>query len=147
VVCGGDLFIAGRRRDMVIVNGQNYFPEDIEAAAAEVEGIFRRHVVAVADAERERMLVVVEAVRSADARELGAAVRRRVAERTGVGAVEVRVVAPRWLPRTTSGKWQRAAVRQLLGERSPAGGAAAPGDESASAAVEAQSDTRKETLR
>jgi fatty-acyl-CoA synthase len=115
----GDLFVTGRRKEMIIVHGQNFFPEDVEAIARNVPGVYRRRCVAVAgqaDDGCEYAAVIVESAGPAD--EIRAEVARRVAAELGLAQVRVHVVKPRWLTRTTSGKWQRAlaAKRVAAGE-------------------------------
>jgi fatty-acyl-CoA synthase len=114
-----DLFVTGRLKEMIIVHGQNFFPEDVEAIARNVPGVYRRRCVAVAeqtDDACERAAVIVESASAAD--EIRAEVARRVAAELGLAQVRVHVVKPRWLTRTTSGKWQRAlaAKRVAAGE-------------------------------
>lgn len=128
LVLDGDLFVAGRRKEMVVVNGCNYFPEDVEAVARTVPGVFRGNCVAVAvpDAEyegRERIGVIVEdgangvsGVSTTARADLARRVRERVVAEVGVAAVEVYVVDRHWLTRTTSGKWQRLAAAGRLAE-------------------------------
>jgi acyl-CoA synthetase (AMP-forming)/AMP-acid ligase II len=115
----GDLFVTGRLKEMIIVHGQNFFPEDVEAIARNVPGVYRRRCVAVAeetDDGCECAGVIVESAGAAD--EIRAQVARRVAAELGLAQVRVHVVKPRWLTRTTSGKWQRAlaAKRVAAGE-------------------------------
>jgi fatty-acyl-CoA synthase len=115
----GDLFVTGRLKEMIIVHGQNFFPEDVEAIARNVPGVYRRRCVAVAeqtDDGSECAGVIVESAGPAD--EIRAEVARRVAAELGLAQVQVHVVKPRWLTRTTSGKWQRAlaAKRVAAGE-------------------------------
>jgi fatty-acyl-CoA synthase len=115
----GDLFVTGRLKEMIIVHGQNFFPEDVEAVASNVPGVYRRRCVAVAeqtDDGCEYAGVIVESAGAAD--EIRAEVARRVVAELGLAQVRVHVVKPRWLTRTTSGKWQRAlaARRVAAGE-------------------------------
>jgi fatty-acyl-CoA synthase len=80
----------------------------VEAIAREVPGVYRRRCVAFAEedgAGSESAGVIVEATGPAD--EVRAEVTRRVAAELGLARVHVHVVKPRWLTRTTSGKWQR----------------------------------------
>lgn len=115
----GDLFVTGRLKEMIIVHGQNFFPEDVESIAGNVPGVYRRRCVAIAeqaDDGSECAAVIVESAGSPD--EIRAEVARRVAAELGLARVRVQVVKPRWLTRTTSGKWQRAlaAKRVAAGE-------------------------------
>jgi len=114
-----DLFVAGRLKEMIIVHGQNFFPEDVEAIARNVAGVYRRRCVAVAEQDddgSEYATVIVESASAAG--EIRAEITRLVAAELGLAQVRVHVVKPRWLSRTTSGKWQRAlaAKRVAAGE-------------------------------
>lgn len=111
----GELFVTGRLKEMIIVHGQNFFPEDVEAIARNVPGVYRQHCVAVAgetDDGVECAGVIVES--AGPAGEIRAEVARRVAAELGLAQVRVHVVKPRWLTRTTSGKWQRALAAKRL---------------------------------
>ncbi|WP_019930255.1 AMP-binding protein [Nocardia sp. BMG111209] len=120
----GELFIAGRAKEMIIVNGHNLFPQDVEEVARTVPGVHRRRCVAVAvhDAETEHILVAAEC----DDPEQGPAVERRIravvvdALGVGAGAIRVAILAPGSIPRTTSGKWQRSLVRSRFATVAPA---------------------------
>ncbi|MEU9640302.1 AMP-binding protein [Streptomyces tendae] len=115
----GDLFVTGRTKDMVIVRGQNYFPDDIEAVAREVPGVYRKRCVAFSDTEgdgREVVRVVVEAAPQQADDDLGAEIAARVVREMDFTDVRVHLVKPRWITRTTSGKWQRARTRERLAE-------------------------------
>jgi len=114
---GGELYICGRKKDMIIVNGRNYYPQDIEWAVAEVEGIRTGSVVAFgspAEDGSERLVVVAETREPADKHaELDAAVRVRVHEVVGLHPGDVRILAIGAIPKTTSGKLKRAETRSL----------------------------------
>ncbi|MBP2479357.1 acyl-CoA synthetase (AMP-forming)/AMP-acid ligase II [Crossiella equi] len=114
----GELFVTGRKKEMIIVRGENFFPEDVEMVAREVPGVHRRRCVAFADETEdgaECVAVAVEAVTGrVDAEELAAAVRARVTAELGISPVRVHVLAPRSLPNTTSGKWQRGLTKQMV---------------------------------
>jgi len=113
VFVGEDLVITGRSKDIIIVNGQNYYPHDIEEIAAEVEGLDLGKVVVAGTrthASRTEELVVFTLFRrDMDTfRLLAEKVRVRIGEQTGL---EVdRVIPVRKIPKTTSGKVQRAAL-------------------------------------
>jgi len=65
----GELYVTGRLKEMLIVHGQNFFPEDVEAIAREVPGVYRRRCVAFAgeaDDGQEYAGVIVESARPAD---------------------------------------------------------------------------------
>ncbi len=117
----GDLYIAGRRKEMAIVHGRNIFPEDVEAVARDVPGVYRGRCVAAPISARdgtELVALVVETELSAPEHPgLVDAVRRRVAAAMDLHAVRIHIVNPHWLTRTSSGKWQRLqAVRAAAAE-------------------------------
>ncbi len=123
----GELYVTGRRKEMVVVHGQNFFPDDVETVARTVPGIYRGRCVAFADTDDEggeRIGVIVETAE--DAATVSEAVRRRIAAEVDLPRVAVYPVKPRWIPRTTSGKWQRVLAARLLAEG--AGGTAGAKD-------------------
>jgi fatty-acyl-CoA synthase len=118
---GGDLFVTGRRKEMIVVNGQNFFPDDVEHVIRDIPGVYRRRCVAFPDSDddEERVGVIVE-TRARDEDELAVlrqTIRHVVASEIGLSRLRVHLVDPRWIPRTTSGKWQRAKAAQMLKER------------------------------
>ncbi len=119
----GQLYIAGRRKEMVIMYGRNYFPDDAEAIARDVAGVFRHHCVAFADSmpdgEEALGIAVESAVRAAERPVLGRRVREKVSMTLGLSRVRVYVVEPRWLTRTTSGKWERLRTKRRLTDHAP----------------------------
>lgn len=106
----GELYIAGRRKDMIIVAGRNFYAEDVEDVVRAALPAGRGKCVAFADHDRERIVVVVE---TSDA-ELAGRVRALVSARLELGALDVHGVPRNTLPRTTSGKWQRALTGHLF---------------------------------
>jgi len=120
----GELFITGRSKDIIIRAGRNLMPQEIEKEIAEVDGVRRGCIVAfgVSDAATgtEKLVVVAESREDdpeARAR-IGRAIESRLLERTGVPADDVRLVPPRSIPKTSSGKLRRSACREqyLRGE-------------------------------
>jgi fatty-acyl-CoA synthase len=119
-----DLFVTGRRKEMVIVRGQNFFPDDIEAVAREMPGVYRKRCVAFSDTEPdggEVVRVVVEADPRSAATDLAKDIAARVEQEMDFSDVRVHLVKPRWITRTTSGKWQRSLTRDRLSELTSAG--------------------------
>ncbi|SES36427.1 Acyl-CoA synthetase (AMP-forming)/AMP-acid ligase II [Lentzea albida] len=112
-VLGGELYVSGRLSDMIVVAGRNFHAHDVEMAVRDVDGVYQRHVVVVADVARERMVVVAE-TQADDHTALVAGIRARIADEVGLADVDVRLVARGWLPRTSSGKWRRGEVRERL---------------------------------
>jgi acyl-CoA synthetase (AMP-forming)/AMP-acid ligase II len=122
-IADGHVFICGRSKEVVIVNGRNYYPQDMEWEAGKVDGVRRGNVVAFGardpsglERDRERVVVAFEvqdAERLAQAGGLGAAVRKAVQEGMGLTLDDVVALPPGALPKTSSGKLQRAKTREL----------------------------------
>jgi fatty-acyl-CoA synthase len=109
----GELVVCGRRKDVIIVGGRNVFPEDVERAAAQVEGVRDGNVIAfgVDGRHGRESIVVVAETKSDDARSVRAEVVARVRGAVGLSS-EVVLVNPGTLPKTSSGKLQRSLSRQ-----------------------------------
>jgi fatty-acyl-CoA synthase len=109
----GWLHITGRVKDIVIVAGRNYAPEDIEWAVGSVPGVRAGRCVAFAPAGVDgEVIIAVEPARDADPAALPALVRNAVLDELGISVRDVVVVAKGSIPTTTSGKLQRSAVRE-----------------------------------
>ena len=117
-VAGGELFITGRSKEVMKLHGHSYFPEDIEALVRELSGVHRQRCVAfvVSKADRERMAVVVETELSdGDAlASLAARARREITHHAGIDAFDVYLADPGSILVTTSGKYQRLAMRERV---------------------------------
>jgi len=110
LVHGGDLYISGRAKEIIFVNGQNYYPHDLEGIVQRVPGLELGKVVAAGVRAREaeiEQLVVFVLHRGTVADFLPAAkeVARLINEQTGLEVAEV--VPVKRIPKTTSGKIQR----------------------------------------
>jgi acyl-CoA synthetase (AMP-forming)/AMP-acid ligase II len=108
----GQLYVTGRVKDMVIVMGDNYYPEDFEWAAGRVEGVRPGRCVAFARHGTDDVVVLVEAADGFDPGALEAAVRNAAADAVGIPPSEVVVLSPGTVQKTTSGKLRRAAMRE-----------------------------------
>jgi fatty-acyl-CoA synthase len=120
-MAGGDLHVCGRRKEMIIVNGRNHFPQDLEQAVIRVPGVRPGRVAAfgiTAPGRPDRVVVVVEPTGMVAAPALVADLRRRLLEASGLLVDEILLAARGTIARTTSGKVQRARLR----ERYEAGG-------------------------
>jgi fatty-acyl-CoA synthase len=104
----GEMVMCGRIKDVIIVGGRNVFPEDIERALADVEGVRAGNVIAfgIDGAGKEGVVVVAES-KAEDTRSLRRTVAARVREAVGLPPKDVVLVAPGSLPKTSSGKLQR----------------------------------------
>jgi fatty-acyl-CoA synthase len=115
VLLGGELYVTGRNKELMILRGENHHPAEVEWAARDVDGVRRVAAFGVVDPEQatERLCLVVETERGANG-ELSTSVRRRVHELTGLTVSELKVVPRGSLPTTTSGKLQRGLARSLF---------------------------------
>jgi len=114
---GGYLYIVGRAKDMIIINGKNHWPQDIEWAVEQLPGFKAGDIAAfsITTAGGEETPAVLVQCRTSDSEERGRlreAIRERVRAITGMNCV-VELVPPRTLPRTSSGKLSRAKARSL----------------------------------
>jgi fatty-acyl-CoA synthase len=110
----GELVVCGRSKDVIIVGGRNIFPDDIERAVGAIDGVRAGNVIAfgVDGRHGKESIVVVAEVRTDDETLLRKFVAERVREVVGVPAKDIVLVAPSTLPKTSSGKLQRAACRE-----------------------------------
>ncbi|HEX4517087.1 MAG TPA: AMP-binding protein, partial [Polyangiaceae bacterium] len=135
---GARVYICGRSKEVIIVNGRNYYPQDMEWEAGKVAGVRKGNVIAFGsrdpsgqEVDRERVVVTFEVQdpqeleiekRTAD---LVAAVRKSIQEGMALSVDDVVPLLPGVLPKTSSGKLQRARTRELyeageLGDRKSA---------------------------
>lgn len=107
-IADGQLYICGRSKDLIIIRGVNYYPQDIEWAVAEVPGVQRSAAVAFSVMrEGDETLIVCVEGKAPDAAEVKRAVAAKVAESAGLKVGYVAVVQVGSLPKTSSGKVQR----------------------------------------
>lgn len=113
----GYLYVVGRAKDMIIINGKNHWPQDIEWAVEQLPGFKQGDIAAfsVTMPGGEESPAVLVHCRTTDGEErskLRDAIREKVRSITGMNCV-VELVPPRSLPRTSSGKLSRAKARSL----------------------------------
>jgi acyl-CoA synthetase (AMP-forming)/AMP-acid ligase II len=120
VVDGGELFVTGRLKDLIVIDGRNHYPQDIEAAVQAAHPAIRNDRVAafaVTTDEGDRVVVVAERGRQdgggrPDPVAVARAVRGAVAVRHNVRLHDFVFVKPGTVPRTSSGKISRSASRE-----------------------------------
>ncbi|MEV4015108.1 fatty acyl-AMP ligase [Nonomuraea angiospora] len=116
----GELYITGRIKDMVIINGRNLYPHDVERALAGLSPATENLPACVFSVPApQEELVVVQEIRSraVPANALGGLageIRSALGRRLGVAVANVSFVRPGAIRKTTSGKIQRAATRRLF---------------------------------
>lgn len=113
----GYIYIVGRAKDMIIVNGRNHWPQDIEWAVEQLPGFKAGDIAAFAittpgGEETPAVLVQCRSSDEAERLRLREEIRERVRAVTGMNCV-IELIPPRTLPRTSSGKLSRAKARNL----------------------------------
>jgi fatty-acyl-CoA synthase len=130
-LAGGEVYITGRKKDLIIVGGKNVYPQDLESLASEVPGIHPGRVVAFGvyseEMGTEEVVIVAEKDSEADAsadgggpaEQLSEEIRKRVTRGSDIALRQVKVVDRGWLLKTSSGKIARSANREkFLAEKS-----------------------------
>ncbi|QTD54953.1 fatty acyl-AMP ligase [Parasphingorhabdus cellanae] len=113
----GYLYIVGRAKDMIIINGKNHWPQDIEWAVEQLPGFKAGDIAAFAITtpggdETPAVLVQCRTSDEIERLRLRDEIREKVRAITGMNCV-IELVPPRTLPRTSSGKLSRAKARNL----------------------------------
>lgn len=113
------IFITGRRKDLIIIRGRNHYPHDLEATAEKAHPSLRACIGAAfsVDIEGEERLVLVQEVNpriQADADAVITAIRQAIAEEHELQTYAVVLTQPGEIPRTTSGKIQRFLCRKAF---------------------------------
>jgi len=110
---GDRVFVSGRIKDILIVNGRNYYPQGIEWLVDEIPGVRKGSSVVFTrpGAASEEIVVAAEA-RAGDAGALKAQIVARVSEEFQLAVSDVALVPPGTLPKTSSGKLQRRKTRE-----------------------------------
>jgi fatty-acyl-CoA synthase len=117
-LAGGDVFICGRIKELIIVNGRNYYPQDLEWEASSVQGVRKGNVIAFGTRkplnDRERVVIVFETGAGDEQHAaLVDEVRKAVRQSTGLTIDDVVALRAGVLPKTSSGKLKRNETRAL----------------------------------
>ena len=108
--CAGDrLYVCGREKDLLIIAGENYFPEDLESAVSAIPGIDPGRVCAFSQfhhpSQTERAVILAES--STPTPSLLLSVRQDVASRFQLAQFDIHFVPPGWLIKSSAGKMAR----------------------------------------
>ena len=118
-MAGGELFVTGRAKDMIVRAGRNIFPAELENAIGELEGVQRGNVAVFGapdpDTETERLVVLAESRHRDEARQqaIKSEITGLSADLAGTPPDDIVLVPPRSVPKTSSGKIRRQAARTL----------------------------------
>lgn len=115
---GGELYVTGRIKDLIIVSGRSLYPQDVERTVRQISSLFGSGTAFAVESGREQVVVVQEVRtshdRDLDLPKLTAAVQRQVTREFEIPARNVLLVRPGTVRRTTSGKLQRDAMRKMF---------------------------------
>jgi len=114
-IYNGDLYISGRQKDLVIINGRNYPPQAIEWVVEEIAGVRKGSVVAfsIDGDSTEKLVVIAETIMTNNA-ELAQAIAEQVRSAFGLVVDQVVLVGRGSIPKTSSGKLQRRKTKALF---------------------------------
>lgn len=114
----GEIFVAGRKKDMIIVGGKNIYPQDLEALACEIPSVHPGRTVAFGlfdetqGTEEVVIIAEVDTEEEAEHERIADEIRRHVTRNSAIAMRHVRVVGPKWVLKTSSGKVARAANKE-----------------------------------
>ena len=117
-ISNGEVFVSGRKKDMIIVGGKNIYPQDLEALTYEVSGVHAGRSVAFGmydETQGTEDVVVIAEVDSEDTQEqqrIADAIRLHVTKNSAIALRYVKVVGPKWILKTSSGKTARSANKE-----------------------------------
>ncbi|MDH3294804.1 MAG: AMP-binding protein [Acidimicrobiia bacterium] len=114
-IVDGQMAMCGRIKDVIIIGGRNVYPQDVERAVGTIEGIRAGNVIAFSSPGRsgkEQIVVVAESRQRTNLDDLRHQVNEHCVHAVGVPCRQVVLVKPSTLPKTSSGKLQRALCRQ-----------------------------------
>ena len=109
------LYLCGRAKDLIILNGKNYYPQDIEAVVSRVDGVRDMQCVAFSKLDEhgaEHAVIVAEARRQSQ--QLCDAIVQAVRSELGLTIGEVHLIKRTTLPKTSSGKVRRRETKVRL---------------------------------
>lgn len=111
----GELVVCGRIKDVIIVGGRNVYPQDIERVVGEIDGVRTGNVIAFGVDGRHgaQNIIVVAEARGGHLDDLARAITREVTDAVGIPPKDVVLVEPGTVPKTSSGKLQRSACKQM----------------------------------
>lgn len=116
-----ELYVVGRLKDLIIIQGRNYYPQDIESVAQSSHPLMRAAGCAAfsLDEGQQSDICLVAEINDKGGQshaEIVKRMRNAVAASLGLNLTRIVLIPPRALPKTTSGKIQRRKCRQMLGE-------------------------------
>lgn len=117
-IADGELYVSGRKKDLIIVGGKNVYPQDLETLASEVDGVHAGRTVAFGmyDEEEgtEEVVIIAEAETTSpsEMEAIADAIRKHVTKSSAIALRHVKVVDDKWIIKTSSGKTARSANKE-----------------------------------
>ena len=117
-IADGEVFVSGRKKDMIIVGGKNVYPQDLESLTYEVPGVHGGRSVAfgiydeAAGTEDVVVIAEVDFEDPAEQQRIADAIRLHVTKNSAIALRYVKVVDPKWIIKTSSGKTARSANKE-----------------------------------
>lgn len=116
-IANGELYVSGRKKDLIIIGGKNVYPQDLESLAGEVSGVRKGRSVAFGmydqESGTEEVVIIAESESAESDKELIAdAIRKHVTKNSAVAVRHVKVVDETWILKTSSGKTARSANKE-----------------------------------
>lgn len=117
-ISDGEVYVSGRKKDMIIVGGRNVYPQDLESLTYEVAGVHAGRSVAFGmynEEEGTEEVVVIAEVDSDDPAEqqkIADAIRQHVTKNSAIALRYVKAVDSKWILKTSSGKTARSANKE-----------------------------------
>jgi acyl-CoA synthetase (AMP-forming)/AMP-acid ligase II len=114
----GEVFVSGRKKDMIIVGGKNVYPQDLESLTYEVPGVHAGRSVAFGMFDEEQgteevvIIAEVDSEDEAERQKVADAIRLHVTKNSAIALRHVKVVGPKWIVKTSSGKTARSANKE-----------------------------------
>ncbi|MEK6753217.1 MAG: AMP-binding protein [Chloroflexota bacterium] len=117
-IADGELYVSGRKKDLIIVGGKNVYPQDLESLASEVPGVHAGRTVAFGMYDEEEGTEEVVIIAEADSKDpaeqqaIADAIRKHVTKSSAIALRHVKVVDDKWIIKTSSGKTARSANKE-----------------------------------
>ena len=111
-----NLYVVGRSKEVIIINGSNYFANDIESYTTEVEGVRGVAAVPLIGPDSEECALLIVPAKGHDTSNLTQVIRRKISDELGIHIASIDIIAASQLFKTTSGKIDRAKMKSLYND-------------------------------
>lgn len=108
-----NLYVVGRNKEVIIIHGSNYFANDIESCCAEVPEVRGAAAIALTDSDEEGCALLLVPAKGVDQARLATTLQRKISGELGIRILDIRIIQPSQLLKTTSGKIDRAKMKRF----------------------------------